>query len=46
MTVLRDCENVTYGHLNVIQNLVSMVPDIDQNEEQILALEKVLLDER
>ena len=46
MTVLRDCENVTYRHLNVIQNLVSMVPDIDQNEEQILALEKVLLDER
>ena len=44
--MLRDCENVTYRHLNVIQNLVSMVPDIDQNEEQILALEKVLLDER
>jgi len=32
--------------LNLIQNLVSMVPDFDQNEEQIVALESVLLDER
>jgi hypothetical protein len=32
--------------LNLIQNLVSMVPDFDQNEEQIVALERVLLDER